>query len=45
MCECVRDRDCASVGCMINDQEMIQVKRTVGRDELLMGTGKLRLLL
>ena len=37
MCECVkRKRDCVSVGCVINDQEMIRAKRTVGRDELLM---------
>lgn len=40
MCECVSARekksDPVSVGHMINDQEVIMEKRTVGKDELLM---------
>lgn len=31
----MRDRDHVSVGGMISHQEIIQMKRTVGRDELL----------
>ena len=37
MCECKRKKsDPVSVGHMINDQEVIMEKRTVGKDELLM---------